>query len=287
MAKLFRMVNLLSGLIWHQHNCGYSSLYLILNKPEETIFCYCWPNSLDPIPWDSSRILLKIAKILYFANLYYSCNHNYHLGCIDYVRGKLNVNDIGLANQGAIDGAQIISRLVREGIIPESTDRSIAFNKMKKGELAMTIDGPWAINDLKKAGIPFAVAPIPSIGGMTPRPFVGVHGFMIRRSSKKKDLAQEFVEKYLVSKKGVSLLYEMDPRGPSRYDVMKELGDDPALSGFLKSAAKGLPMPNVPQMGAVWGAMGAALRHVISGKQGPPDALKNAKKQILSSLEKK
>ena len=80
----------------------------------------------------------------------------------------------------------------------------------------------------RKAGIPFAVAPIPSIGGMTPRPFVGVHGFMIRRSSKKKDLAQEFVEKYLVSKKGVSLLYEMDPRGPSRYDVMKELGDDPA-----------------------------------------------------------
>jgi len=203
------------------------------------------------------------------------------------VEGKLDVSDIGLANSGAIEGGTLIKRMVAEGVVPQSTDRSVAFNKMKKGELAMTIDGPWAVNDLKKAGIPFGVAPIPSLNGSVARPFVGVHGFMVRRSSKKKDLAFEFVEKYLVSKKGVSLLYEMDPRGPSRKDVMEELKDDRVLAGFLQSAKHGIPMPNVPQMGAVWAAMGAALNHITTQKKNPEDALKLALKQILTSLQKK
>ena len=147
----------------------------------------------------------------------------------------LNVKDVGLANEGAVYGAEFIRSLVDKGVVPSSTDRSIAFEKMKQGKLAATIDGPWAVKDLKNAGINFGVAPIPSLGGQTPKPFVGTHGFIIRRSSPNKELAKEFIEKYLVTKEGILTLYKEDPRGPSRTDALKILSkSDPLLGQFMK-----------------------------------------------------
>jgi maltose/maltodextrin transport system substrate-binding protein len=199
--------------------------------------------------------------------------------------GFLNTNKIGLDNSGAISGLKFINGLVSDNIIPSSIDRSIAFEKMKKGLLAATIDGPWAIKDLKEANIEIGVAPIPTLGGMTPRPFVGTHGFMIRRSSKQKELAKEFIENYLVTKKGIHTLYKEDPRGPSRKDVMKELSEnDEILQAFMASAKNGIPMPNIPQMCAVWGSMGDALLLSIKKKDSPENILKNAVNQIKTKI---
>lgn len=199
----------------------------------------------------------------------------------------LNVKDVGLANDGAVYGAKFIRSLVDKGVVPSSTDRSIAFEKMKQGTLAATIDGPWAVKDLKNAGINFGVAPIPTIGGETPRPFVGTHGFIIRRSSPNKELAKEFIEKYLVTKEGILTLYKEDPRGPSRTDALEILSKtDPLLGQFMKSASKGIPMPNVPEMGVVWGAAGNALGLLTKGIVGPKEAMTQSVNQIKSSLSK-
>lgn len=200
--------------------------------------------------------------------------------------GKTNVHDVGLSNEGAVAGGELIYRLMKDGIIPASTDRSIAFNMMKKGELAMTIDGPWSMTELKKSGIDFGVMPIPAINGKHPRPFVGTHGFMIRRSSKQKMLAREFIENYLVTKNGIHTLYKLDPRGPSRMDVLQMLESDKHLQGFVRSAANGVPMPNVPQMSAVWSAMEAALQLIVGDKEKPASAFKNATAQILQAVNK-
>jgi maltose/maltodextrin transport system substrate-binding protein len=202
-------------------------------------------------------------------------------------QGTLDTSDIGLDNSGAVAGATLLRTLVEQKVIPESTDRSIAFNLFKKGELPFTIDGPWAVNDLKKAHINFGVAPLPLVGDGRPRPFVGVHGFIIRRSSPNKDVAIEFIENYLMTKQGIRSLYDSDPRTPARRDVVEELKRDEILQGFLASAKQGIPMPNVPQMGAVWGAMGAALRSVITSKRPIKEILGFAHQQIVHSLKKK
>lgn len=200
--------------------------------------------------------------------------------------GSLDVSDVGLANAGAVTGLEFILSLKEKGIVPESTDRSNAFSLMKEGKLAMMIDGPWAINDLKSSGIDYGIASIPTVKGKSPRPFVGAHGFIIRRSSKNKELAKVLIEEYLVSKKGVMALYNADPRGPARMDVLDELAKSNSdLAAFMKSASIGIPMPNVPAMGAVWGAMGNAISLTLSGKEKPKSALDNAKKQILSKTK--
>ena len=203
------------------------------------------------------------------------------------INGQLNTKDLGLNNSGAIAGGEFIKRLVDEKIIPTSTDRSIAFEKMKQGKLAATIDGPWSLKDLRRSKIPYAIMPIPSLNGKMPRPFVGTHGFIIRRSSKNKEVAKELIENYLVSKKGILTLYKLDPRGPSRLDTINEISaKDPDLKNFLESASRGVPMPNIPEMGAVWGAMGSALNFITTGQQTPKQALNKAVIQIKQSLNK-
>ncbi len=200
--------------------------------------------------------------------------------------GSLNASDVGLANAGAVSGLEFMLSLKQKGIVPESTDRSNAFALMKEGKLAMMIDGPWAINDLKSSGVNYGIATIPTLKGKQPRPFVGAHGFIIRRSSKNKELAKILIEEYLVSKKGVLALYHADPRGPARQDVLDELAKTNAdLATFVKSAQQGMPMPNVPAMGAVWGAMGNAITLTLSGKEQPKKALEHAKTQILSKTK--
>ncbi len=201
--------------------------------------------------------------------------------------GTLDIHDIGISHKGTIAGARLLRKFVKDGHIPESTNRSIAFEQMKKGKLGMTIDGPWALKDLRKSGIDYGISVIPTFNGKTPRPFVGVHGFIIRRSSKNKDLAKELIENYLVNKSGALKLYKADPRGPSRKDVLAELKSDKDLQAFVESAKNGIPMPNVPAMSAVWSSVGSALQQIIQGKKDAAVALKTAQKQILSTLKKK
>lgn len=172
----------------------------------------------------------------------------------------LNPKDVGINHQGFIDGLSFLQNLNTRGLIPSSTDRGIAFENFKAGRLAFTIDGPWAIKDLDSSKINYGIAVLPTFKNKVAKPFVGVHGFMIRRSSSNKLLAREFIEKYLLSQNGIKLFYQYDNRAPARIDVLTAISlMDPKLSILKKSAENGVAMPNIPQMASVWSAMGKAL----------------------------
>lgn len=88
-----------------------------------------------------------------------------------------------------------------------------------------------------------------------------------------------------MTKEGILALYAEDPRGPSRMDALEILSkEDPILLQFIASAEKGIPMPNVPEMGAVWGAAGNALSLLTKGTLEPKEAMERAVNQIKTSL---
>ncbi|MGB0452078.1 MAG: maltose/maltodextrin ABC transporter substrate-binding protein MalE [Bacteriovoracaceae bacterium] len=251
------------------------------------------PETLEELVSLSQSLKTKGAK--HFGFLYDYANFFFSFPILSAAGGYvfkndgsgLNVSDVGLNNQGALTGAKFLARLSKTGVIPSSTDRSIAFDKMKNGKLAATIDGPWSIADLKRSKINYGVAPIPTLAGQKPKPFVGTHGFMIRRSSENKELAKELIENYFLSKEGIATMYKEDPRGPSRLDVLAELSKtDKDLKAFMESASHGIPMPNVPEMGAVWASAGGALKMIVTGQEKPKTALDQAVNQINAATSK-
>ncbi|MEV5042193.1 MULTISPECIES: sugar ABC transporter substrate-binding protein [unclassified Microbacterium] len=133
------------------------------------------------------------------------------------------------------------------------------------GKAAYTIQGPWAVKALTDQGAKIKVNPIPSAGGETASPFVGVQGFYISAESANALVAQEFVTKYLATYEAQKALYEADPRIPAWSDLAEEVSSDPVIAGFAASAKNGVPMPSIPEMGSVWDLWNAAQVQVIKG----------------------
>lgn len=191
----------------------------------------------------------------------------------------LNSKDIGI--RGFADGLTFLQGLNTKGLIPSSTDRGIAFENFKSGKLAFMIDGPWAIKDLNESGVNYGIAVLPTFKNKVSKPFVGVHGFMVRRSSKNKLRAKEFIEKFLLSKSGIATFYKYDNRAPARNDILTELSkSDPKVEILRKSAENGVAMPNIPQMGSVWTAMGKALSLSLEQKMPAKESLNLVVNQI-------
>ncbi|MBP9518026.1 MAG: maltose ABC transporter substrate-binding protein, partial [Fervidobacterium sp.] len=78
-----------------------------------------------------------------------------------------------------------------------------------------------------------------------------------------------------------------DPRCPSRKDVNDlVMAKDPLTKKFADFLGNyGIPMPNVPEMAAVWGAMGDALAKVLDQGVAPEKALADAVAQIKAQIK--
>jgi maltose/maltodextrin transport system substrate-binding protein len=193
-----------------------------------------------------------------------------------------DVKDVGVDNAGALQGLTAIVDLIKSGILPKGSTMSVMDEKMAGGQLALMVSGPWDWGNLRKSGVDFDIAPIPGVGGNPGRPFVGVFTALINRSSPNGDLAQQFLEKYVLTLDG---LKAMDAEAPLGVPALKALADEMAAKDHLikvtyENSENGFVMPNIPQMGKFWGAMTAAFQIATNGGATPEVALKDARKSM-------
>ena len=200
--------------------------------------------------------------------------------------GQYDPEDIGVNSKGAVTGAEMLKKLIDEGVMP----KGIGYQEMEaafaREETAMMINGPWAWGNAAQAGIDFGVAAVPSINGNNAKPFVGVIGLMINRSSKNKEVAREFIEQYVLTPESLAKLDEGESMGtPVHKEYFAQRSADPNIKSTMANVEAGKPMPNHPNMGLFWSAMAAALENITNGRQSPEDALNDAAKRINPELE--
>lgn len=198
--------------------------------------------------------------------------------------GKLNPCDVGLDSPGAIAGAEILDSLFEEGLIPAGLDWDTWTSLFVEGRIAMVITGPWFVGRAKEAGIDIGVGPIPPIQGQNPKPFVSVQGVMVSAFSPNLPVVFDFLFNYFATKETMLALYAKDPRIPAFLPAYEEVAEDPILRGFAESIANGVPMPNIPQMSAVWGAWSDAMSMIGNQQLEPAEALKQAADNIRATL---
>lgn len=197
-------------------------------------------------------------------------------------KGNYNPKNTGVNNAGAKAGMQMIVNLINSGVMPKGASYADMEAGMNKGKIAMMISGPWAWDNLKKSNIDFGVAPIPSVGGKKAKPFVGVLGCMINKSSPNKDIAAKFMEDYLMRPENLKVLNNDVPLGtPANKAFFKQLYKDPNVAATMKNVSAGVPMPSNPEMGKYWSAMASALQNITQGRQDVNKGLDNAAKRIV------
>ena len=229
---------------------------------------------------------------LYWAGAFYY-DHAFLSGLGGYIFGKnedgsYNLDDIGLSNSGAQEGAAFIKSFFEEGLIPSDVDYNVMDAQFREGKAAMIINGPWAVSGYADTpGLNFAVAPLPALnaGGVMPISLNGLRVRYISAFSANKVWARELLL-FLTSKEALQMRYEATNMLPPRKDMVEALADDPYLGPVLTQIrTSSEPMPNVPEMNLVWTPMGNAINLIIRDELPVEQALNNAVEEIRLGIE--
>lgn len=228
---------------------------------------------------DKKHAILWDYNNTYFTFPLLAANGGYPFG--RNAKGDYVATDVGVNNAGAVKGAEMVAKLISEGVMPKGATYATMEGAMNKGEIAMMISGPWAWANLKKSKINFGVAPIPSIGGKPSKAFVGVQGAMINRASANKPLAVEFIENYMLSTDGLKTMDADVSLGvTAQKEFYKTRAGDPLIAATMANVNTGILMPSLPEMGKFWAAMESALGNISQGRQKPKEALDAAAQRI-------
>jgi maltose/maltodextrin transport system substrate-binding protein len=239
----------------------------------EEIFSMELSDGVTPILWDYNNTYFTMPMLM--ANGGFAFEKN--------AEGSYDPTVTGVNNEGAKKGAEMLRRLIDEGIMPPGVDYGVMDAAINKGETAMMINGPWSWANLEASGIDFGVAPIPSVDGQPSKSFVGVLAANINAASPNRDLAIEFIENYLLTDEGLQAIDDDVPLGAVADKSFAEtLADDENVAATLANAEAGVPMPSTPAMGKFWAAMGPALTNITSGAQTVDQALDDAAQRTLA-----
>jgi len=260
---------------------GLETVTLIYNKK---LLDGAPPKSLSDLTALNEKIKQEhpgVASILWdYKSAYYSWGIFASAGAYIYAKNNdgYDLGDVGVANSGAVEALSKILALVKSGILPKSVSYSAAEDLMSQGKLAMMISGPWAWANLMKTGIDFGIAPVPGCDDKPSRPFVGVSAAYVNRASSNQDIAKEFIESYLISEEGLKAMNDAKPIGiPSLISLAEQMDqENPLLKEMKVCVEQGEVMPNIPEMGRFWTAVGSALQLATNGQASVQAALQEA-----------
>mgnify|MGYP002014415908 FL=1 len=214
-------------------------------------------------------------------------------GYVFKISGGFDPNDVGLDNANALVSAEYLDSLVKDGVVA-STDYGGSMSAFQEGRALFWMTGPWARNDA--SAVNYNVGLIPAFGDSPATPFVGVRGAMVSSFSEKKLLAESFILDFFATVEVQEAMYNSDPRLPATKSLFAIVeAADPVAAVFAASASNGIPMPNIPEMGSVWGPFGDALLIIRDQAYGTneetgvtvnsaTDAMKLAAEQIRTAI---
>ncbi len=189
---------------------------------------------------------------------------------------------VGLDNAETVQGVQFLADQTTAGIIP-STNYDGAKNLWLEGNAAFWVTGPWELGGVREQTTVanWSVVPVPAFGDTPAQPFVGAQGFFLSAFSENALIAQSFLQDFIATDETMTAFHAADPR-PSAWKAVEAEGDD--VAAFVEAAATGIPMPNIPQMGSVWGPLGDNVLLVRNGEIEPEAAMTAAAEAIRAAV---
>ena len=211
-----------------------------------------------------------------------------------YVFGKNGTDpkDIGLNNQGAIDGIEYAKTWYAKwpkGLQDTKGAANFIQTQFQEGKTAAIIDGPWKAASLKEAKVNYGVATIPTLpNGKAYSAFGGGKAWVIPAGANHPEAAQKFVD-FLTSTDQQKAFYDKTNEVPANTEAREyAVGkNDELTAAVVKQFENAQPMPNISEMSTVWDPAATMLFDAVSGKKSAKDAADDAVKLIKETIEQK
>lgn len=202
-----------------------------------------------------------------------------------YENGAYDVEDIGLANEGAVQAYEFINALCNEyHLLSADVTADIARSNFQNGQTAYYIGGPWDIDGFSSAGTNFQIVEMPTFNG---QPFVtpvGTQVSFVSNKSDSQDKAWEMIM-YLIDH-GAMDMYEAGDRIPAKLaDQSNEVIQSNEYSiAFIAQINNGEPMPTVSEMGQLWSIHANNIRSMWTGELTAGEAAENMVTQLEEAV---
>lgn len=187
--------------------------------------------------------------------------------------GDADPEDLQIGNDGGLEFADWLREQGESGVFNLNIDGDLAKENFNSGDAAFYLSGPWNAGDALDAGIDLAVDPVPAPGPEEAQPFAAVQGVFLSAQSENTVAANTFLTEYVASAEVQNALYEAGGRAPALSESFEAAtADDEITQGFGAAAENAVPMPSIPEMGAVWEFWSTTQAAIISG-DGDPESL--------------
>ncbi|MBS2038412.1 extracellular solute-binding protein [bacterium] len=196
--------------------------------------------------------------------------------------------DPGLTGPEGVQATLYLKSLRDQGLVPLGAQNDFAKSMFLDGRLAMTLNGPWFLGDLRARKTPYIIEPVPP-GTHPAASFIGVNGLMVNQLSPRKQDAFPLVE-FLGSKDCQVTMALASGRVPARRDAQAEVAKDPIkgpdIAAFTRVVEQGVAMPNHPAANAVWDPMKQSLELITKGEVDPTTELQGADRAIREKIQR-
>lgn len=192
-------------------------------------------------------------------------------------------SELTMGGEKGVAYATWLKQQADAGIFDINITGEIAKQSFLDGKAAYTVTGPWNVDAFRDAGMDISVLPIPSAGGETAAPFVGVQVFYASAKSQNQVLVSKFMD-FMKTPEAQQKMYDLAGRTPALKETAAAI-DDPDIQAFSKIAETGMPMPSIPEMSAVWQFWGLTEANIISGKEAPEEGWNTMISNIQGAIE--
>ncbi len=201
-------------------------------------------------------------------------------------------SDIGLNNQGSIDGIEYAKTWYAKwpkGLQDTTAAANFIQTQFQEGKTAAIIDGPWKASSFKEAKVNYGVATIPTLpNGNSYSAFGGGKAWVIPAGANNPEAAQKFVD-FLTTTDQQKAFYDKTNEVPANTEAREyAVGkNDELTTAVVKQFENAQPMPNISEMSTVWDPAATMLFDAVSGKKSAKDAADDAVKLIKETIEQK
>ncbi|MGD7045254.1 sugar ABC transporter substrate-binding protein [Jeotgalibacillus proteolyticus] len=208
---------------------------------------------------------LMEAANFYFSYPFFGANGAYVFNNED---GAYDVEDIGLNNEGAVAGGELIQSWYENGYIPVEVNADIMNGLFADGKVGVAITGPWQIPAYQEAlGDSLGTAILPTVDGTNATSFVGVKSWMVSDYSENKEAATDLAL-FLTNEENSTQYFEEAGELPANQAALESeaVTSNELIAPFAEQIQYGTPMPSTPEMQQVWDPINNALLFIAQGE---------------------
>lgn len=170
------------------------------------------------------------------------------------------------------------------GVLPSGVNGFMVTSLFNEGNAAVVFNGPWFAAEIGK-GVDYGMAPIPTVQGRHPAPFLGVEAVFIAKHSQRKAAALD-AARYLAG--AASAKRRMDEAGQTvchAATLAEGATRSAALRVYMQQAEHSVLMDASPEMQLLWGPADIAIAAGIFVRDADLSAeLARAQTKMLEAL---